>query len=606
MTTSFKENLCPRPLPRPLPACPGSAIRTTPPPKPRPACAPSAASSPRNRILQYTPSASVSCDNLLAARLRSECASQVTRGHANTASSASLPTKAAGLLGSSHSSPSSRSLDTHDMDKSTWDKPFARLRNKASTPMFRSASALDTSPRSSEETLTDTLESECPSSFRQRARNWARSPIPHWHGSKPKDLFFDRRDDFDDFVMVDDGSSTEVEPSDSESSDDEVIIPRSCTIPPAFKLQDPVMRGGSRQAPQPTLEVPYPICYDKVLTDSDDNTHDLIKALIPNRSGLTFHDFQKPPASVLDLGCGEGRWILEAATHWKHTRFVGLDLMDTQPELSGRHFEDVRDRVQWVHSNFLHYRLPFSACQFDFIRMSHIALAVPEDKWKHLLFEIRRVLKPNGIIEWIDEEVVLPLSRHYTPSDPEALRTAQNLESDFRAILRSRHLGKPLKTVKKLLRGRAMDMRGDQVTRFQIGLPGPAAAQLRPDDPHSSRSKSPLPPHMQMHKKSPRETNPSTKVSTPHYALLPLRWCADNGVVFQALPALPLSGHVPRGLLVLPDNKLLPLSPTEIEAHSSHNYQLVLGAAEAIWAHRQAKGTATDRRKFDDEVWSYE
>lgn len=34
---------------------------------------------------------------------------------------------------------------------------------------------------------------------------------------------------------------------------------------------------------------------------------------------------------VLDLGCGRGVWIAEAAKEWKNARFVGIDLIDVFP-----------------------------------------------------------------------------------------------------------------------------------------------------------------------------------------------------------------------------------------------------------------------------------
>jgi ubiquinone/menaquinone biosynthesis C-methylase UbiE len=44
----------------------------------------------------------------------------------------------------------------------------------------------------------------------------------------------------------------------------------------------------------------------------------------------SFHDYGKmPPAMVLDLGCGQGHWILHAANVWKTAEFFGLDIVDT-------------------------------------------------------------------------------------------------------------------------------------------------------------------------------------------------------------------------------------------------------------------------------------
>lgn len=37
---------------------------------------------------------------------------------------------------------------------------------------------------------------------------------------------------------------------------------------------------------------------------------------------------KKPPSNVLDLGCGQGHWLLDAADFWLNTDFTGFDLVD--------------------------------------------------------------------------------------------------------------------------------------------------------------------------------------------------------------------------------------------------------------------------------------
>ena len=39
--------------------------------------------------------------------------------------------------------------------------------------------------------------------------------------------------------------------------------------------------------------------------------------------------------------------------------------------------------------------LPFRDGQFDFVRMSHVALAVPEDEWQYL-FEVGPIYGPEA------------------------------------------------------------------------------------------------------------------------------------------------------------------------------------------------------------------
>lgn len=64
--------------------------------------------------------------------------------------------------------------------------------------------------------------------------------------------------------------------------------------------------------------------------------------------------------------------------------------------------------------------------------------------------------------------------------------------------------------------------------------------------------------------------------------------------------------YMPRGLVVLPEGKLLPLAPSDITAQATRNFQLVLGAAEAIWSRRLFYDPSANRAEFEQEIWEYE
>lgn len=150
----------------------------------------------------------------------------------------------------------------------------------------------------------------------------------------------------------------------------------------------------------------------------------------------TFHRFKKPPADVLDLGCGEGFWVLHAAKLWKssNTRLTGLDLIDmhnndvgeVHPSTEPVH---VSKNVTWVRANLyvclamclyascstsrrphvsVKYPLPFPDNSFDLVRMANLTLCIPVSRWKFVLTQVRRVLRPGGRLELIDDELFFP------------------------------------------------------------------------------------------------------------------------------------------------------------------------------------------------------
>ncbi len=82
--------------------------------------------------------------------------------------------------------------------------------------------------------------------------------------------------------------------------------------------------------------------------------NELLQRLQPKTSP-SFRDYgNAPPRSVIDLGCGPGFWILDAAAAWKHTTFVGFDLVDVLQ----RDFQKT-ENVQFVRGNLCVLFLPW-------------------------------------------------------------------------------------------------------------------------------------------------------------------------------------------------------------------------------------------------------
>ncbi|KDQ57325.1 hypothetical protein JAAARDRAFT_35950 [Jaapia argillacea MUCL 33604] len=184
-------------------------------------------------------------------------------------------------------------------------------------------------------------------------------------------------------------------------------------------------------------QVPYPLDYSNDLLDFDVWSHLYVRSLL--NTGLTIHPLDPPPTRVLDLGCGGGFWIINAAKEWTETTFVGLDIKKIQPDLDMfANYSSIAPRVQWVHRNLLE-RLPFPPDEFDFVRICGIGLGVPEDEWQDLLEEVYRILKPGSYLEIVEDDLIFPCG------PPPRRRVAQN--SVISSLMRPIHSNVSLRSL---------------------------------------------------------------------------------------------------------------------------------------------------------------
>ncbi|KAG6868568.1 hypothetical protein C0993_001015 [Termitomyces sp. T159_Od127] len=188
---------------------------------------------------------------------------------------------------------------------------------------------------------------------------------------------------------------------------------------------------------------PYMQAYDPVLLENDRQTHLLLRRLNPLKNP-SFYDFTgEEPISVLDLGCGAGHWLLEAASYWKQAIVSGVDIVDVLLPKARDH-----QQIDFIQGNFLIFPWPLQNNSYDLVRMANLSLSVPYDAWESILSEVHRILRTNGRFELIDDEIFFPyapqsvLRPTYVTEDDDdgaSVDTDSTLVSDGDASSPSKH-----------------------------------------------------------------------------------------------------------------------------------------------------------------------
>ena len=110
--------------------------------------------------------------------------------------------------------------------------------------------------------------------------------------------------------------------------------------------------------------------------------------------------------SILDVGCGTGRWGAEMAQQFPAANVVGVDLVP--PAITdvavrqGR--EKTPDNYVFVQGDVTK-GLPFEDNSFDFVHMRLVVMALTAATWLPAIQELHRVTRPGGWIELVDTTV---------------------------------------------------------------------------------------------------------------------------------------------------------------------------------------------------------
>ncbi|CAG8518108.1 6050_t:CDS:2 [Dentiscutata heterogama] len=106
--------------------------------------------------------------------------------------------------------------------------------------------------------------------------------------------------------------------------------------------------------------------------------------------------------NVLDVGCGEGSWVLDNASTYPNSTFHGIDMAEMFPKDTSSY-----PNVKFSQINVVKDGLPFESNSFDFIHLRFLVQYLTEDEWDNkVLKELIRVLKPGGYLEIMEFDMI--------------------------------------------------------------------------------------------------------------------------------------------------------------------------------------------------------
>lgn len=151
--------------------------------------------------------------------------------------------------------------------------------------------------------------------------------------------------------------------------------------------------GGRRQA----VGVPYALPQDTEEVNRLDFQHYLLRFAFRGNFAAPIGN----PQTILDVGCGTGRWAREMAQSFPAARVYGLDINSPSAEALESKGESQQGSFIFTPGNALE-GLPFPDASFDFTHMRLMFLAIPADRWEYVAGELVRVTRPGGWIELVE------------------------------------------------------------------------------------------------------------------------------------------------------------------------------------------------------------
>ena len=103
--------------------------------------------------------------------------------------------------------------------------------------------------------------------------------------------------------------------------------------------------------------------------------------------------------SLLDVGCGTGRFLRDARITWPAMQLTGLDLSASYIDEARSHLGNLRS-VRWLVANA--EAIPLPDASQDIVATIFLFHELPPDVRRRVAGEMARVLKPGGRLVFID------------------------------------------------------------------------------------------------------------------------------------------------------------------------------------------------------------
>ncbi|CAG8728238.1 3260_t:CDS:2, partial [Cetraspora pellucida] len=123
--------------------------------------------------------------------------------------------------------------------------------------------------------------------------------------------------------------------------------------------------------------------------------HFMLKHILGGNYSAQLSNIIKPGSQILDIGCGPGHWCFEIAQEFPDADIYGIDITPSFPS-------KIKPKNCYFQKCDILEGLPFGDNRFDYVFMRYMLPVMKKDQWPAVLKDIKRVMKPGGIIESVE------------------------------------------------------------------------------------------------------------------------------------------------------------------------------------------------------------